>query len=147
MSSIEQCVDQDLLNQTLEWIQKIGGVVEFEQEQAAISVFVAKRWRLDTKPEDDEATFLIALTITFWNWLDDRSDKHLQDETTLVNWERLIGITEGDIVLNLPTTPEETFLLHLCEAMKQKAATEEEFHWWLRAFTPVLRGVVPFSKG
>lgn len=141
MSSIEKCVDQDLLNQTLEWVQNISGIVEFDQEQAALSVFVAQRWRLDTKPEDDEATFLIALTITFWNWLDDRSDKHLQDKTTLVNWERLIGITQGDIVLDLPTSPEETFLLHLCKAMKQKVATEEEFHWWLRTFTPVLRGM------
>ncbi len=141
MSSIEQSVDQGLLEKTLEWVHKIGGIVEFEAEQAAISTFVAKRWRLSTKPEDDEATFLIALTITFWNWLDDRSDKHLQDEKALVNWERLIGITEGEITPDIPTSPEENFLLNLCEAMKKKATTEEEFYWWQRTFTPVLRGM------
>lgn len=141
MSSIEGYVDQGLLNRTLKWVRNIDGIVEFDREQASISVFVAQRWHLDTRQEDDEATFLIALTITFWNWLDDRSDKHLQDETTLIDWKRLIGITEGNIVLDIPTSPEEIFLLHLCELIKQKAATEEEFHGWLRAFTPVLRGM------
>jgi hypothetical protein len=140
MSPLEQHVDPVLLDRILAWVQGVGGIVEFDREQAVPSVFVAQHWRPESAPPDEDATFLIALTNTFWTWLDDRCDKHLQDEEAPIAWGRLIGIAEGDLAPDRPAGPEEAFLLRLSEAIREKSQTAEEYACWLRECTLGFRG-------
>jgi hypothetical protein len=140
MSLFKESIDCNLLNRVLEWIQSIG-IVEFEREQAVASVFVATRWRHEAMPEDNEAIFLIALNAAFWFWFDDQSDKHIHEAISPINWERIIGISEEKIITDSLETPEETFLIHLSTAMKQKARTEAEYQWWFNTFASTFRGM------
>lgn len=139
--SIESKVNSELLERMLDWAKDID---EFERHHAADGLFLAAAFCVPPFAGDEEGFFLIALDIAFWCWIDDRSDKHLLDQTVRFDWAGLIESIEENTVKQCSgsfSTQEEDFYFRLSELIKDRAADEADYNYWRLTMTQVARGM------
>lgn len=140
MTLSESNVDIDLLERMLDWASDIKA---FEKHHAVDGLFNAKGFLMPTSL-DEEGFLLLALDIAFWFWIDDRSDRHLTDQTPIFDWYQIINLANGKSPTSPPPRPfghEETYYLRLSSALEARAATEADHDHWRYTMSQGLRGM------
>lgn len=132
-----QGLQERLEARVLEWCK---GIPEFEPLLATGGAYLAISY-LRNQAELDEGRLLpLALAVSFWTWLDDRSDRHI--DAPVVVWEDMIAVAQGRLEPVAPCTPEVEFLFKLSRMLKQQARTSADYHWWQATAVSVLKAFI-----
>lgn len=117
----------------LDWSRHLP---EFTSSHAVLGAHFAPRYLGERLAEDEERLFLLGLTFSFWFWLDDRSDLHL--DAPVVDWQALIAVAQEWPAAAAARTPELYFLGELGRRLEQQAQTPIDHAWWRATMASVL---------
>jgi hypothetical protein len=99
---------------------------EFSSSHAVLGAFFGSRYL--GEQVDEERAFLLGLLFSFWFWLDDRSDGHL--EVPVVGWEALLAVVREKPGQDSRNTPEGDFWCSLSQRMRLQASDPADYLWW-----------------
>ncbi|MBK8257273.1 MAG: hypothetical protein IPK82_31940 [Polyangiaceae bacterium] len=134
--SVEGHVAGEALERLVTW----GSTVpNFERHHAADGLFVALGCCDEVSRARPDDLFLMALNITFWFWVDDRSDKYLNASVPQVNWPNLIAIAEDRSTQQ--QSPEEAYLTELADRMRKRCQFRGDFERWRATAATSLGGM------
>ena len=136
MSSIERAVDSQVLERMVGWLGDLPG---FKRSHASDSLFVAEGYLGARANTDKDQLFLLALDVTYWYWIDDRTDESLDKPTSGVDWERLFAAIDHAGAIVHPVTPEADFLSRLSAELAAVAPSPVDHAWWLTSAERTLR--------
>lgn len=139
MASMADRVDRETLERMLDWTKDYPG---FEPDHAVDSLFVAERYMGADAYTDKEALFWLAIDVTYWYWVDDRTDQSLHQDVGNVNWISLFqDLQEG---VERGSTPEAEYVVRLARALRARSETEADYAWW---FKTMLATLAAFRSG
>lgn len=112
----------------LEWCDGLPG---FKSSHAMDSLFVAQGYLGELGEIDRDALFWLALDVTYWYWVDDRTDESLLNPRSDVDWETLFvdlggGFANGRV-------PESDFVCRLGRGLAMRGACKADMDWWLQS--------------
>jgi hypothetical protein len=134
MASIEESVDVVVLQRVVDWMD---GIPDFKRGHASDSLFVAEGYLGDRKASDKDELFLLTLDVTFWYWIDDRTDESLHEQRSRVDWAALFASIDAGLAQ--PSTPEAVYLARMAAEIERRSPTRMDFDWWLTSATNTLR--------
>lgn len=140
MASGRRSVEGHVAGEALERLVTWGaGVPNFERHHAADGLFVALGCCDEVSRANPDHLFLMALNITFWFWVDDRSDKYLNASSPEVNWPNLIAIAEERRAER--QSAEEAYLSELADGMRKRCQFDGDFERWRNTAATSLGGM------
>jgi hypothetical protein len=101
-------------------------------------VFLGSAFRHDGLPENADADFLVGLCMTFWFWVDDRSDRFRCDADT---FETLIALGADPSHRTTRRAPEIEFFERLGAEVQKRCDSAAEHAWWLMGSAMVFEGM------
>lgn len=138
MSSLKSRTHSEVLERMMDFGR---GCHDFAEHHAIDGLFIAQGMR--SRPgSDPEGDYVLGLTIAFWFWFDDRSDRHLLDEVSPVPWKELISCCEGEVPARRTDSSELSYWLRLADVVRSRSEDPSAYQWWLRSGTAVFRAML-----
>ncbi len=137
MTSLESKVDPEILERMLDWASDIE---EFERHHAVDGLFLAEGFSHPPFAGDKEGLFIVALDMSFWIWIDDRSDTSKVNNSH-IDWANVISLMERTSTIPKCANQEDIFFLRLSDAVKSRARTPADYDYWLHTMSQSARSM------
>ena len=139
-ATMEIMVNARVLSRLVDWGK---GIRDFKRSHAIDGLFITQRYLDEQAAAHEDKLFSLALVLTFWFWLDDRSDDHLA--ASAVDWPSLLLVLSSqrdEVPWAVPMSIEAEVLLQVSAQLQKEASTNVDHEWWFTSAKYTIRNLL-----
>ncbi len=138
---MEKFLNRRVFDQLTTWGKDVP---HFKVSHAIDGLFITQGYLEEKAHTDHDQLFALALTLTFWFWLDDRSDDNLKTDRPL-DWPALLlslGSMTHEVPWAAPESLEVSVLNKLASHMRGMTESKKDYEWWLASLGYTVRNLL-----